>query len=443
MVLHNYVHVLASCDRVNLIQDGVITLDKPTAETSVEELTEIVVEEYRRARAARRRPQGAERACHVTSTSSASTSGRCPGAPWWCGRPTARSWARRCTSTRTAVIERDAAGLGRAPAGRSGRCRIPRTGSTCCAPPCPPPSRPPASRPSAIVGHRDRLHRVDAAAGAARRHAAVPRAGARAAPARLPEAVEAPRRAAPRRPRQRGRRGARRAVAGALRRADLVRVGVRQGAPGARRGPRGLRALRALDRGRGLDRLAALRRRDAQRLHGRLQGDPPGRPLPVGGLPARARRALRATSWRPSWTAPLWPLGARAGGLTAQAAAWTGLREGIAVAVGNVDAHVTAPAARVDRPGPDARGHGHVDLPHRDRRRARRGAGHVRRRRRRRRARPVRLRGRPDRGRRHLRLVRRPRGAAALPRGGARPRARPARAPVRARRRARRSAGTG
>jgi L-ribulokinase len=49
--------------------------------------------------------------------------------------------------------------------------------------------------------------------------------------------------------------------------------------------------------------------------------------------------------------APLWPLGARAGGLTVQAAAWTGLREGIAVAVGNVDAHVTAPAARVIDPG--------------------------------------------------------------------------------------------
>jgi L-ribulokinase len=49
--------------------------------------------------------------------------------------------------------------------------------------------------------------------------------------------------------------------------------------------------------------------------------------------------------------APLWPLGARAGGLTAQAAGWTGLREGIAVAVGNVDAHVTAPAARVLDPG--------------------------------------------------------------------------------------------
>ena len=52
MVLHNYVHVLTACDRVNLIQDGVITLDKATSETSVAELTEIVVDEYRRARMA-------------------------------------------------------------------------------------------------------------------------------------------------------------------------------------------------------------------------------------------------------------------------------------------------------------------------------------------------------------------------------------------------------
>jgi simple sugar transport system ATP-binding protein len=51
IVAHNYAQVLEICDRVNLIQDGEIGFDKPTAETSLEELNEIVVEQYRRARA--------------------------------------------------------------------------------------------------------------------------------------------------------------------------------------------------------------------------------------------------------------------------------------------------------------------------------------------------------------------------------------------------------
>lgn len=45
------------------------------------------------------------------------------------------------------------------------------------------------------------------------------------------------------------------------------------------------------------------------------------------------------------------PLGGKAGELTPQAAAWTGLKPGIAVAVANVDAHVTVPAAGVVEPG--------------------------------------------------------------------------------------------
>jgi L-ribulokinase len=44
-------------------------------------------------------------------------------------------------------------------------------------------------------------------------------------------------------------------------------------------------------------------------------------------------------------------LGQVAGRLSGRAAAWTGLRPGIAVAVANVDAHVSAPAASVTKPG--------------------------------------------------------------------------------------------
>jgi ABC-type sugar transport system ATPase subunit len=47
MILHNYVHVFQACDRVNLLRDGEIVLDKPTSESSVEELTEVVVREFR------------------------------------------------------------------------------------------------------------------------------------------------------------------------------------------------------------------------------------------------------------------------------------------------------------------------------------------------------------------------------------------------------------
>jgi len=47
----------------------------------------------------------------------------------------------------------------------------------------------------------------------------------------------------------------------------------------------------------------------------------------------------------------IYPLGERAGGLTRQMAEWTGLREGTAVSIGNVDAHVSVPACAVTTPG--------------------------------------------------------------------------------------------
>ena len=50
LIVHNYAHVFEVCDRVNVLQHGRISYDKPTSETSVEELTELMVSEYRRAR---------------------------------------------------------------------------------------------------------------------------------------------------------------------------------------------------------------------------------------------------------------------------------------------------------------------------------------------------------------------------------------------------------
>ncbi len=50
LIVHNYAQVLDVCDRVNLLQHGTITFDKPTAEKSLDELTDLVVAEYRRGR---------------------------------------------------------------------------------------------------------------------------------------------------------------------------------------------------------------------------------------------------------------------------------------------------------------------------------------------------------------------------------------------------------
>lgn len=57
IIAHNYGQALEICDRINLLQHGEITFDKPAAETSVAELNEIVIAEYRRALQERQRQQ--------------------------------------------------------------------------------------------------------------------------------------------------------------------------------------------------------------------------------------------------------------------------------------------------------------------------------------------------------------------------------------------------
>jgi simple sugar transport system ATP-binding protein len=50
IIAHNYAQVFEVCDRLNILQQGEITVDKPTSDISVAELTDLMVSEYREAR---------------------------------------------------------------------------------------------------------------------------------------------------------------------------------------------------------------------------------------------------------------------------------------------------------------------------------------------------------------------------------------------------------
>jgi simple sugar transport system ATP-binding protein len=58
IVAHNYAQIFDFCDRINLLQNGEITFDRRTQETSIEELTNLVVNEYRAARGSIYHPAG-------------------------------------------------------------------------------------------------------------------------------------------------------------------------------------------------------------------------------------------------------------------------------------------------------------------------------------------------------------------------------------------------
>ncbi len=165
--------------------------------------------------------------------------------------------------------------------------------------------------------------------------------------ARLRQAVEAPRRPA-RRPTASTRSPRERGEPWLARYGGLISSEweFAKAPAAARGGPRGLRGDGALGRGRRLDRLAAVPAATC------ATPAPPATRASCqdGALPVARTTSPRST--RPSPTSSTTSSTTRsASSATAparsppQAAAWTGLPEGIAVAVGNVDAHVTAPAA--------------------------------------------------------------------------------------------------
>jgi ABC-type sugar transport system ATPase subunit len=57
VIAHNYAQVFDVCDRINLVEEGMIAFDKRTSETSVQELTERVVRQYRSVRKIARHEQ--------------------------------------------------------------------------------------------------------------------------------------------------------------------------------------------------------------------------------------------------------------------------------------------------------------------------------------------------------------------------------------------------
>ena len=149
-------------------------------------------------------------------------------------------------------------------------------------------------RPGRGDRHRHRLHRVHGAARHVGRDAAVPAAGPGGPPARLPQALEAPRRAGARRPDQR---------AGPRARASRGSPGTAARSPPSGSSPRGCSCWRRTRRStRGptagsrpptgsSGSSAATETRNA--CTAGLQGHLAGRALPVAGVPGRAQPGLR------------------------------------------------------------------------------------------------------------------------------------------------------
>ena len=172
-------------------------------------------------------------------------------------------------------------------------------------------------------------------------------------PARLGQAVEAPRGAAAGRPHQRPRGRARRAAGCRATAGGSPRSGSSPRACScSRRTPRSTARWTTGSRpptgSSGSCRGTESRNACTAGYKGIYQD---GR-YPDRGLPRRAQPGLRRLRRPTSWRTAIGQLGEPRGHAhRARRRRWTGLPEGIAVAVGNVDAHVTAPAAGAIEPG--------------------------------------------------------------------------------------------
>ena len=203
---------------------------------------------------------------------------------------------------RDGVIEHALPGGGRRTAARTGPCRCPRTTVTCCGRG--------ARRRAARAGstrRRSSGSRTDFTACTMRAHV-TPTARRcascriRRPPARLVEAVEAPRRAAAGRPHQRARRTSA-ARSGSPRYGGLISSEweFAKALQLLEEDPEIYAADGPLDRSRRLDRLAAVPGVRRNACTAGYKGIYQDGALPVRGLPRRAEPGLRRLRRRPSW----------------------------------------------------------------------------------------------------------------------------------------------
>ena len=144
---------------------------------------------------------------------------------------------------------------------------------------------------------------------------------------------------------------ARRAVAGAVRRQDLLGVGVRQGPAAPRGGPRGLRGAPSTGSRPPTGSCGSSPTSTS------ATPAPPATRRSTRTAPTRRRTSSpRSTPASPASSTdkverPIAQLGERVGSLTAEPRRGPACPPGIAVCAGNVDAHVSAPAANAIEPG--------------------------------------------------------------------------------------------